>query len=137
MGVIIDSCVGVGLAGGNGRAARGDRYSRRCAGVYLDDLARPTGVRRAVLRGCGLARAAHLRLERRPALNITRHTAAAFGVLAAAVEQTSRSPRPHYNDLWIASQAIEHGYAVMTLNVPDFADLLGLSVIVSTSADTS
>ncbi|MBR8093752.1 VapC toxin family PIN domain ribonuclease [Burkholderia cenocepacia] len=61
----------------------------------------------------------------------------AFGVLAAAIEQTGCSPRPHYNDLWIASQAIEHGYALMTLNVPDFADLLGLSVIVSTSADTS
>ncbi|BEV50992.1 MULTISPECIES: hypothetical protein [Burkholderia] len=116
---------------------RGDRCSRRYAGVYLDDLARRTGVRRAVLRECGIARAAHLRLERRPALDITRHTAAAFGVLAAAVEQTGRSPRPHCNDLWIASQAIEHGYALMTLNVPDFADLPRLSVIVPTSAGTS
>ena len=61
----------------------------------------------------------------------------AFGVLAAAVEQTGRSPRPHCNDLWIASQAIEHGYALMTLNVPDFADLPRLSVIVPTSAGTS
>ncbi|WP_230388028.1 hypothetical protein [Burkholderia pseudomallei] len=42
-------------------------------------------------------RAAHLRqLERRPVLDVTRHTAAAFGVLAAAVKQTGRSPRPRY-----------------------------------------
>ena len=70
-------------------------------------------------------------------LDITRHAAAAFGVLAAAVKQTGRSPRPRYNDLWIAAQAIEHGYALMTLNVADFADLPGLSVIVPTSAGTS
>ncbi len=70
-------------------------------------------------------------------LDITRHTAAKFGVLAAAAKQTGRSPRPRYNDLWIAALAIEHGYALMTLNVADFADLPGLSVIVPTSAGTS
>lgn len=52
-------------------------------------------------------------------LDITRHTAATLGVLAAAVKQAGRSPGPRYNDLWIAAQAIEHGYALMTLNVVD------------------
>jgi predicted nucleic acid-binding protein len=28
--------------------------------------------------------------------------------------------------LWIAAQAIEHGYELLTLNVKDFADLPGL-----------
>jgi predicted nucleic acid-binding protein len=74
-------------------------------------------------------RAAYLRqLERRPVLDIPRHTSAAVGVLATAVKQSGRSPCPSYDDLWIAAQAIEHGYALMTLNVADFADLPGLMV---------
>jgi hypothetical protein len=33
-----------------------------------------------------------------------------------------------YNDLWIAAQAIEHGYVLLTLNTGDFADLPGLRI---------
>ena len=51
---------------------------------------------------------------------------AAFGVLAAAVKQAGRSPRPRFNDLWIAAQAIEHGYVLLTLNTDDFVGLPGL-----------
>ena len=76
-------------------------------------------------------RAAYLQqLERRPILDVSRHTAAAFGVLAAAVSHAGRSPRPRYNDLWLAAQAIEHGYALMTLNGADFADLPGLRLVI-------
>ena len=72
-------------------------------------------------------RAAYLRqVEGRPTLGVSNHTAAAFGVLAAAVKQAGRSPRPRYNDLWIAAQAIEHGYLLLTLNVDDFSGLPGL-----------
>lgn len=76
------------------------------------------------------ARAASLRqMESRPTLGVTRHTAAAFGVLAAAVKQAGRSPRPRQNNLWIAAQAIEHGYALLTLNAADFAELPGLHLL--------
>ncbi len=56
-------------------------------------------------------RAAYLRqVESRPILEVSKHTAAAFGLHAAAgLKQSGRSPRPRYNDLWIAAQAIEHG----------------------------
>jgi predicted nucleic acid-binding protein len=75
-------------------------------------------------------RAAYLRqVESRPVLEVSKHTAAAFGVLAAAVKQAGKSPRPRYNDLWIAAQAIENGYALLTLNASDFADLPGLHLI--------
>jgi len=74
-------------------------------------------------------RAAYLRqVESRPTLGISVHTAAAFGVLAAAVKQAGRSPRPRYNDLWIAAQAIENGYTLLTLNTSDFVDLPGLQL---------
>ena len=72
-------------------------------------------------------RAAYLRqIETRPALSVSQSTASAFGVLAAAVKQTGRPPRPRHNDLWIAAQAIEHGYALLTLNARDFEGLPGL-----------
>lgn len=75
-------------------------------------------------------RAAYLRqVESRPVLPVSTHTAAAFGVLAAAVKQSGKSPRPRYNDLWIASQAIEHGYTLLTLNLNDFAGLPGLQCV--------
>ncbi len=72
-------------------------------------------------------RAAYMRqLEIRPTLEITKQTAASFAVLTASVKQSGRSPRPLYNDLWLAAQAIEHGYEWLTLNIKDFADLPGL-----------
>ena len=75
-------------------------------------------------------RAAYLRqVESRPTLGVTKDTAAAFGVLAAALKQARRSPRPRHNDLWIAAQAIEHGYALLTLNTGDFAGLPGLRLL--------
>ena len=78
-------------------------------------------------------RAAYFRqVESRPTLDVSRHTAAAFGVLAAALKHSGRSPRPRYNDLWIAAQAIEHGYALLTLNVDDFAELPGLRLVALT-----
>lgn len=74
-------------------------------------------------------RAAYLRqVENRPTLGVSPNTAAAFGVLASAVKQTGRSPRPRYNDLWIAAQAIEHSFTLLTLNPKDFAGLPGLKV---------
>jgi predicted nucleic acid-binding protein len=62
-------------------------------------------------------------------VEISRHTAAAFGVLAAALKQAGRSPRPRYNDLWIAAQAIEHGHTLLTLNALDFNNMPGLRVL--------
>ncbi|HZZ61635.1 MAG TPA: hypothetical protein VFE63_10720 [Roseiarcus sp.] len=60
---------------------------------------------------------------------VTKDTAAAFGVLAAAVKQAGRSPRPRYNDLWIAAQAIEHAYALLTINADDFSGLPGVPLL--------
>jgi predicted nucleic acid-binding protein len=138
MGVIIDSCVWVGLAGGT-VAPRAVIDAAGDAQVFLSVISLGElafGVQICADAAERARRAAHLRqLERRPVLDITRHTAAAFGLLAAAVKQAGRSPRPRYNDLWIAAQAIEHGYALMTSNVADFADLPGLTVLTPASGN--
>ncbi|PKO62575.1 MAG: VapC toxin family PIN domain ribonuclease [Betaproteobacteria bacterium HGW-Betaproteobacteria-18] len=129
MGMIFDSCIWVGLA-----ANQVDRQAViNAAGdapvftstISLGEL--NFGVQSCTDPTERAMRAAYLRqVESRPAIGVSKHTAAAFGVLAAAVKQAGRSPRPRYNDLWIAAQAIENGYVLLTLNVNDFAGLPGL-----------
>jgi predicted nucleic acid-binding protein len=129
MALIFDTGIWVGLA--SGQIAHDDvvRTSGEQA-VYtsvisIGELA--FGVHVCADPATRALRAAWLRqIERRPSLQVTPHTAAAFGVLAAAVKQSGRSPRPRYNDLWIAAQAIEHGHSLLTVNVKDFAGLPGL-----------
>jgi len=129
MGMILDSCVWVGIA-----SNQVDRQSViEAAGnlpvfisvISLGELS--FGVESCKDPSERALRAAYMRqLEIRPTLEITKQTAASFGVLAASVKKSGRSPRPRYNDLWLAAQAIEHGYELLTLNIKDFVDLPGL-----------
>lgn len=127
--MIFDSCVWVGLASSQVDRqavldAAGDLPVFTSA-ISIGELS--FGVHSCADASVRSMRAAYLRqVESRPVLEVTKHTAAAFGLLAAAVKQGGRSPRPRYNDLWIAAQAIEHGYILLTLNPGDFADLPGL-----------
>lgn len=129
MGMILDSCIWVALASNAlenqvviDAAGDADIYT---SVISLGELS--FGVEACSDPAERALRAACLRqIERRPTLRVSRHTAAAFGVLAAAVKQSGRSPRPRYNDLWIAAQAIEHGHTLLTLNASDFAGLPGL-----------
>jgi len=74
-----------------------------------------------------LVRMRYLRnLEQRPALDVSSLTSAAFGILAASMKQSGRSPRTRVNDLWIAAQAVENDYALLTANLRDFEGLPGL-----------
>lgn len=133
MGLIFDSCIWVGLASGQlHKQAVMDAAGE--APVFTSVIS--LGELNFGVQSCAdpterALRAAYLRqIEGRPTLGVTPHTAAAFGVLAAAVKQAGRSPRPRYNDLWIAAQAIEHGYALLTLNAADFAGLPGLRLVI-------
>lgn len=131
MGMIFDSCIWVGLAGGQLQQqavldAAGDAAVFTSA-ISLGELA--FGVQSCTDPTERAMRAAWLRqVESRPVLSVSKHTAAAFGVLAAALKLAGRSPRPRYNDLWIAAQAIENGYFLLTLNGSDFVDLPGLKL---------
>jgi hypothetical protein len=60
---------------------------------------------------------------------VTARTASAFGLLAAFLKQSGRSPRTRINDLWIAAQAIENDFALLTTNLKDFEGLPGLRVV--------
>lgn len=132
MGMIFDSCIWVGLAT---QQLDPQTVIHAAAGVPVFTSTISLGELNFGVQSCTdpaerALRAAYLRqVESRPTLNLTRHTAAAFGVLAAGVKMTGRSPRPRYTDLWIAAQAIEHRYVLLTLNTSDFSVMPGLRLM--------
>ena len=70
------------------------------------------------------------RLRRKPQLRITVETAETFGILAAKVKKAGRDPHVRVNDLWLAAQAIQRNFRLLTSNAKDFADIPGLQVVV-------
>ncbi len=65
-----------------------------------------------------------------PQLRITVETAEAFGILAAKLRRTGRDPHVRINDLWLAAQAIQRDFRLLTSNARDFADIPGLQIVV-------
>jgi predicted nucleic acid-binding protein len=76
------------------------------------------------------AAAALRRLRRKPQLRITIETAATFGALAAEIKTAGRDPDVRINDLWLAAQAIQRDFQLLTSNRKDFADIPGLRLAV-------
>jgi predicted nucleic acid-binding protein len=74
--------------------------------------------------------AALLRLKRKPILRIDETTGEIFGSLAAQMKALKLQHRHRVQDLWIASQAIQHSLTLLTYNEKDFIDIPGLSLTV-------
>jgi hypothetical protein len=70
------------------------------------------------------------RLHRKPQLRITVQTAETFGMLAAKIKKAGRDPYVRVNDLWLAAQAIQRDFRLLTSNARDFADIPGLKMAV-------
>lgn len=70
------------------------------------------------------------RLRRKPVVRIDETTGEIFGSLAAQIKAAGRNHRYRVNDLWLASQAIQHGYRLLTLYGKDFEDIPGLDLVV-------
>ncbi len=70
------------------------------------------------------------RLRRKPQLRITIETADTFGMLAARLKKTGRDPYVRVNDLWLAAQAVQRDFRLLTANARDFADIPGLHLVV-------
>lgn len=56
------------------------------------------------------------RMRRKPLLRITGETGEVFGALAAKLRQTGRGADFRVQDLWIAAQAIQRDFTVLTSN---------------------
>jgi predicted nucleic acid-binding protein len=73
--------------------------------------------------------AALRRLERKPLLSIDGTTGGIFGSLAAQIKAAGRQHRYRVQDLWLASQALQHACRLLTRNRHDFEDIPGLSLV--------
>jgi len=74
--------------------------------------------------------AALARLKKKPFLTIDETTGEIFGDIAAQVSKKGAGHRYRVQDIWLASQAIQHGYRFLTRNRKDFEDIPGLALIV-------
>lgn len=74
--------------------------------------------------------AALQRLRRKPLLRIDETTGEIFGGLAAHIPGSGRTVRHRVQDLWSASQAVQFGFKLLTLNEDDFKDIPGLDLVI-------
>ena len=74
--------------------------------------------------------AAVQRLRQKPLLRIDDATDELFGTLAAQLRASGRSHAFRVQDVWLASQAIQHGLRLATFNGKDFEDIPGLDLAV-------
>ena len=131
MGFLIDTCVWIDvergiLAPADVAALSGDEP------VFLSpvtiaelkfgaEIAKDPGIRQKRF-------AALRRLQRKPLLSIDAGTGDMFGSLASAIKSAGRQHRYRVQDLWLASQAIQHGFGLLTRNRRDFDDIPGLDL---------
>jgi predicted nucleic acid-binding protein len=75
------------------------------------------------------ATAALRRMRRKPLVRITGETADVFGVLAAKLTQSGRGHEFRVQDIWLAAQAVQQKFTLLTANAKDFRDIPGLKFI--------
>lgn len=66
------------------------------------------------------------RMRRKPLLRITGETAEVFGMIAAKLTEAGRGADFRIQDLWLAAQAIQRDFTVLTSNTKNFKDVPGL-----------
>lgn len=131
MGILIDTCIWIDVEQGN--LAPADIVAvTGMEPVYLSPITIAElkfGAECAAtpaIRQQRLAALARIRIK--PALRIDETTGEIFGSLAAQLKMSGKTHRPRIQDLWLASQAIQHGFTLLTRNLRDFEDIPGLQV---------
>ena len=70
------------------------------------------------------------RMRRKPLLRITSEIGEVFGMIAAKLTQAGRGADFRIQDLWLASQAIQRDFTVLTANAKDFKNVSELKFVV-------
>lgn len=133
MGFLIDTCIWIDVE--RGKLAPAD-----VAVVTADEPIYISPVTLAELKfGAEMAKTSDLRqkrlaalarLKKKPVLWIDEVTGEIFGDLAAQIKKNGRQHIHRVQDLWLASQAIQHGFRFLTHNRKDFEDIPGLNLVV-------
>ena len=131
MGFLIDSCIWVDVERGALAPADVARFTGMDA-VYVSPITiaelKFGADNTSDPNICQKRQAALHRLKRKPILRIDEITGEIFGSLAAQMKALGLQHRHRVQDLWIASQAIQHGLTLLTYNEKDFVDIPGLSL---------
>lgn len=132
MAILVDTCVWIDVeSGGLGAvdiAAMTRNQAAYTSPVVLAELR--YGLDTAGSDAARLRRRAVLaRIERKPVLPIDKTTAQIYAMLAAHVHARGANPRRRVQDLWIASQAIQHALTLLTRNRKNFDGLPGLDLL--------
>ena len=69
------------------------------------------------------------RVRRLIRVQITQETGVIYGRLFAALERTGRSGDFRSNALWLAAQAVQRAFQLLTANPKDFADVPELKMV--------
>ena len=69
------------------------------------------------------------RMRRKPLLRIGAETAEVFGALAAQLAKSGRDHGHRIQDLWLAAQAIERKFTLLTGSAKDFRGVPGLEFL--------
>lgn len=132
MGFLIDTCIWIDVERGAVAPADVAAFTGQ-EPVFLSPvtLAELTfGVEMAVDPKIRLKRAAALdRLRKKPILVIDEATGVLFGKLAAQLKLARKDPHYRIQDLWLASQAVQNGFKLLTQNEKDFFDIPGLDLV--------
>ena len=89
---------------------------------YGVEMASDAGIRQARQKSVDV-------LKKKPLLWIDDETGAIHGRLAASVRMAGRQSDYRVMDLWLAAQAIQHNFRLLTLNARDFMDIPGLNLL--------
>jgi predicted nucleic acid-binding protein len=76
------------------------------------------------------ALAAMRRVRRKPLLRMDYQTGEVFGHLAAQLRKQGRGEEFRVMDLWLAAQAVQRKFKVLTFNEKHFKDIPGLNLVV-------
>lgn len=70
------------------------------------------------------------RMRRKPLLRITGETAEVFGRIAAQLTRAGRGHEFRVQDLWLAAQAVQRKFTLISINEKDFKDIPNLKLVV-------
>jgi predicted nucleic acid-binding protein len=132
MGMIVDTCIWIDVERGTVSPADVARYTGEepvfISPVSIAELA--YGTENAPTQPLRQKRLAALnRLKKKPTLVIDEETGAIFGSLAAQLRKSGGNADFRVQDVWIASQAIQHGHRLLSRNPGDFKDIPGVDLV--------
>jgi len=133
MGFLIDTCIWIDIERGTISPSDVALYTQEEA-VYISPV-----ILAELAFGAEIAKDDHIHqkrmavlelLRKKPFIIIDEKTGIIFGRIAAVLKKEGRDHQYRIQDLWIASQAIQHHLKLLTRNKKDFLDISGLELVI-------